>query len=193
MRCATVTGTSFGRDAALDRLDHELGGVELLLAQDELRQDGRCVRRGSRWSSRVTLVRVISETIRLKKTIPHLAGEVVGDRRRPSTREPWATSTSPSRHRLDQALHLRGQVLPVGVEGDDDRRARFGHQPVAGAQRRAAAAVDHVAGDHGAVLGGDARRCRRASRRRRPALRSASRRPRPGSDPSTWPMLSASL
>src|ERR1043166_7593830 len=29
-----------GGDAALDRLDHELGGVELLLAQDQLRQDG---------------------------------------------------------------------------------------------------------------------------------------------------------
>src|SRR4051812_41520799 len=29
-----------GGDAALDRLDHELGGVELLLAQDELGEDG---------------------------------------------------------------------------------------------------------------------------------------------------------
>ena len=29
-----------GGDAALDRLDHELGGVELLLAQNQLRQDG---------------------------------------------------------------------------------------------------------------------------------------------------------
>jgi hypothetical protein len=28
-----------GRDAALDRLDQELGGVELLLAQDELGQN----------------------------------------------------------------------------------------------------------------------------------------------------------
>ncbi len=45
-------------------------------------------------------------------------------------------------------------MLAVGVEGDDDLGARVDHQPVAGAQRRAAAAVDHVAGDHGAVLGG---------------------------------------
>src|ERR1700744_6561977 len=29
----------FGGDAALDRLDHELGGVELLLAEDELGED----------------------------------------------------------------------------------------------------------------------------------------------------------
>ena len=29
-----------GGDPALDRLDHELGGVELLLAQDQLGEDG---------------------------------------------------------------------------------------------------------------------------------------------------------
>ena len=58
-------------------------------------------------------------------------------------------------HRLDQALHLGWQVLAVGVQGDDDGRARVGEQPVAGAQRGAAAAVDHVAGDDRAVLGGD--------------------------------------
>ena len=46
-------------------------------------------------------------------------------------------------------------MLAVGVEGDDDLGAGFDHQPVAGAQRRAAAAVGDVAGDRGAVLGGD--------------------------------------
>ena len=58
-------------------------------------------------------------------------------------------------HRLDQPLHLRGKVLAVGIEGDNDLRPRLDHQPVAGPQGGAAAAVDDVAGDEGAVLGGD--------------------------------------
>ena len=54
-------------------------------------------------------------------------------------------------YRLDQALHLLGEVLAVGVEGDDDLGPGVGEQPVTGAKRGAAAAVDHVAGDGRAV------------------------------------------
>ena len=102
----------------------------------------------------MTWVRVISETSRLKKTIP-------------ISRAKWS-SVGVAEHaravgdvdlavedRLDQPLHLGRQVLAVGVERDDDLRPRVDHQPVAGAQGGAAAAVDHVARHRGAVLGGD--------------------------------------
>ena len=83
-------------------------------------------------------------------------------------------------HGLDQARHLLGQVLAVGVDRDDDLGARVGEQAVAGAKRRAAAAVDHVARDRRRRRARPRRRCRRASRRRRRARRSARRRPRSG-------------
>ena len=102
----------------------------------------------------MTWVRVMSETSLLKNTIPaSRAGWFCSAS--PSTREPWATATSPSSTGLHQPLHLLGQVLAVGVEGDDDLRPGVGEQPVAGPQRRAAAAVDHVAGDDRAVGAGD--------------------------------------
>jgi hypothetical protein len=56
-------------------------------------------------------------------------------------------------HRLNQPLHLARQVLAVGVESHHDLRSRLGEQPVSGSQRRATAAVDHVAGDDRAMLG----------------------------------------
>jgi hypothetical protein len=61
----------------------------------------------------------------------------------------------PGDDRLDQALHLGGQVLTVGVEGDDYRGPGVGQQPVSRSQRSAAAAIDHVAGDHRSVPRGD--------------------------------------
>ena len=87
----------------------------------------------------------------------------------PRTREPWATSTSPSSTGLTSRSISDGQVLAVGVEGDDDLGARFDHQPVAGAQGGAAAAVGDVAGDQRRRARRRRRRCRRGSRRRRPA------------------------
>ena len=99
-------------------------------------------------------MRVISETVRLKNDDPELARVVV--------RLGLAEDAGAVRHgdlagdhRLHQALHLRWQVLSVRVQGDDDARARVGEQPIAGAKRGAAAAIDQVAGDDRAVLGGD--------------------------------------
>ncbi len=102
----------------------------------------------------MTWVRVMVETRRLKKTMPSSRAKMVavgvaehagavGD-------VDFAVEDG-----LDQALHLRRQVLAVGVERDHDLGPGVDHQPVAGAQRRTAAAVDHVAGDDRAVLGGD--------------------------------------
>ena len=128
----------------------------------------------------MTLVRVMNETSRLKKTIPSSRAKWL---RLGLAEHPRAVGDVDLavEHRLHQPRHLRGQVLAVGVEGDDDLGPGVDHQPVAGAQRRAAAAVDHVAGDGGAVLARRRRRCRRASRRRRRAPRSRRRRPRPAS------------
>ena len=95
--------------------------------------------------------------MRLKNTIPSSRAKWFGSAW-PITREPWATSTSPSSTGRDEPRHLLGQVLAVGVERHDDDRARVGHQPVAGPQRGAAAAVDHVARDGRAVGAGDVAR-----------------------------------
>ena len=134
----------------------------------------------------------MKETSRLKKTIPSSRAKWLRSAS-PSTREPWATSTSPSSDRLDQPLHLGGQVLAVGVEGDDDLGARFDHQPVAGAQRGAAAAIDHVAGDDGAVLGGDLAGAVAGAVVDDQHLRLARRRPAAGIWSRTSPTFSASL
>ena len=125
-----------GGDAALDRLDHELGGVELLLAQDQLREDG-----GADGAVAVGAVGDVGagdgETRRLKKTMPSSRAKWLRSAW-PSTREPWATSTSPSSTGLTRRSISRRQVLAVGVEGDDDLGARI--RPSAGsrcaAQRR---------------------------------------------------------
>ena len=142
-----------GGHAALDRLDHELGGVELLLAQDELRQHAG--------SHRAVAVRAVADLgprderdEAVEEDDAELAGEGVAVGLAEHARAVGDVDLAVE-HRLDQALHLRRQVLAVGVERHHDLGAGFDHQPVAGAQRRAAAAVDHVAGDDRAVLGGD--------------------------------------
>ena len=96
----------------------------------------------------------MSDTARLKKTIPSSRASVVG---LGLAEHAGAVGDGDlaGEHRLDEPLHLRRQVLAVGVERDHDLGAGVGHQPVAGAQRGAAAAVDEVARDHRAVLGGD--------------------------------------
>jgi hypothetical protein len=55
-------------------------------------------------------------------------------------------------HGLDQALHLGGQMLAIGIQGDDDPRVGIGEQPIARPQGGTAATVDHVPGDDPAVL-----------------------------------------
>ena len=102
----------------------------------------------------MTWVRVISGDEPVEEDDPHLAGEVVAVGVAEHARAVGDVDLSVE-HRFDQALHLRGKVLAVGVEGDDDLGAGLDHQPVAGPQGGAAAAVDDVAGDEGAVLGRD--------------------------------------
>ncbi len=98
-----------------------------------------------------------------------------------------------AQHGADQAVHLGGQVLAVGVEGDDDVGAGVGHQPVAGAKRGAAAAVDHVARDRDPVLAGDVAGAvpRAVVDDERP--RSRDRTTSAGMRASTWPRFSSSL
>ena len=134
----------------------------------------------------------MKETSRLKKTMPSSREQVVavGVAEHPGAVGDVDLAVE---DRLHQPLHLLGQVLPVGVERDDDLGAGFDHQPVAGPQGRAAAAVDHVAGDDRAVL---ARHVGGAVARavvddEHGGL--ACRRPRAGIRSSTSPTFSASL
>ena len=110
------------------------------------------------------------------------------------TEHPGAVSHRdlPGEHRLDEARHLLGQVLAVGVEGDDDVGPGVREQPVAGAKRGAAAAVDHVAGDDragglGHIAGAVAGAVVDDQHGDRLAADLA------GIRSSTWPMFSASL
>ena len=172
----TVTGTLPRGHAALDRLDHELRGVELLLAQHELRQHAG--------AHRAVAVRAVADLgarderhEAVEEHDAHLAREVVRARRgrarvsrarrRPRRRAPGATSRDISSGRCWPSASSVTTTSALGV----------GRQPVAGAQRRAAAAVDHVARDGGSVGARDVAGARRASRRRRPAPRSRRRTP----------------
>ena len=128
----------------------------------------------------MTWVRVISETTPVEEDDAELAGEVVAVGVAEDARAVGDVDLAVE-DRLDQPLHLRGQVLAVGVEGDDDLGPRFDHQPVAGAQGGAAAAVDHVAGDQRAVLGGDVAGPVAGAVVDDERLRSGPRRPRPAS------------
>ena len=128
----------------------------------------------------MTWVRVMKRDEAVEEDDAELAGEVVAVGVAEHARAVGDVDLAVE-HRLDQALHLRGQVLAVGVEGDDDLGPRFDHQPVAGAQRRAAAAVGHVAGDRGAVLGGDVAGAVAGAVVDDQHLGRARRRPRPAS------------
>ena len=153
IRRSTVTADLGRGNAALDRFDHELGRVELLLAQHELREHRR-----PHGAVAVRAVRHLRARDQRHEAVeeddPHLArdGVLLG----------VAEHARAVRHvegpfgdRPHQSLHLLGPVLAVGVERDDDPRPRVDHQAVAGAQRRAAAEVGGVAGHGGAVLARD--------------------------------------
>ena len=140
----------------------------------------------------MTWVRVMKRDEPVEEDDAELAGEVVAVGLAEHARAVGDVDLAVE-DRLDQPLHLRGQVLAVGVEGDDDLGPRLDHQPVAGAQRRAAAAVDHVAGDRPRRARRRRRRSRRGSRRRRRATAVSTPQTSAGIRSRTWPMLSASL
>ena len=93
------------RDAALDRLDHELGGVELLLAQDELGED-----RGADGSVAVGAVGDVGAGDEGDEAVEEddaeLAGEVVAVGLAEDSRAVGDVDFAVE-DRFDQALHLR--------------------------------------------------------------------------------------
>src|SRR5207342_652915 len=115
-------GDLFSWNAALDRLDHELGGVELLLTEDQLREHGRA-------DGPVAVGAVADlgagdegdEAVEEDDAELARDGVAVGLAEHPRAVGDVDLAVEDG---LDQPLHLGGQVLAVGVEGDDDLGAR---------------------------------------------------------------------
>lgn len=133
----------------LERLDEELRAVELLLAQHEPREH-----LGADRPVAVGAVGDLGAGERRDEPVeegdPELARERVGLRAAEHARAVGHV-VGAVEHRHEQALHLLGQVLAVGVHRDDRARTRLDEQPEPGAQRGAAAAVYDVTGDRGAL------------------------------------------